>query len=279
MEYKHVKPDESVNVTRKHPLQEFATYSLSIITLLAIIYYLSAIAVDYMVQYVDNNTEKWIWDNFLQSEYLEEKSDPSLIKEQNKLQAILDKIPKNDLPKNNYKILLFRAADVNALALPSGKIVIYTGLLEKIKSENGIVFIIGHELGHFANRDHLRGMGRSIITSLILAPLSSDLPSIFHGVAGSFDMKFSREQENKADEYGLKVLHEYYGHAGGATEFFEYIRDNNELAELLTYGSTHPQSSSRIRNLKNIIKDKHITINNVEPYRFDFDRHNTKIDN
>ena len=46
---------------------------------------------------------------------------------------------------------------MNAVALPGGNIVVFAGLLKEIKSENELAMILGHELGHFAHRDHLRG--------------------------------------------------------------------------------------------------------------------------
>ena len=42
------------------------------------------------------------------------------------------------------------------------------GLLENVESENELAFVLGHELGHFRNRDHLRGLGRGIAFSLVL---------------------------------------------------------------------------------------------------------------
>ena len=48
-----------------------------------------------------------------------------------------------------------------------------TGLLEQTASENELAFVVGHEIGHFRNRDHLRGLGRGVAFGLVLAALST----------------------------------------------------------------------------------------------------------
>ncbi len=41
--------------------------------------------------------------------------------------------------------------------------VVFTGLLEKMTSENELAFVLAHELGHYDHRDHLRGLGRAAL--------------------------------------------------------------------------------------------------------------------
>ena len=47
--------------------------------------------------------------------------------------------------------------------------VIYQGLLAQAESENELMMVLGHELGHFANRDHLRGLGRALLVQIAIA--------------------------------------------------------------------------------------------------------------
>lgn len=49
------------------------------------------------------------------------------------------------------------------MALPGGRILLTKGLLEYLQTEYGLVFVLGHEVGHIVHRDHIRGIGRQII--------------------------------------------------------------------------------------------------------------------
>ncbi|MEP0779976.1 M48 family metalloprotease [Microcoleus sp. ZQ-A2] len=57
------------------------------------------------------------------------------------------------------------------LALPGDAIVIYADLVQQAKSQNELMMVLGHELGHFAHRDHWRGLGGAYLS--YRAPLPS----------------------------------------------------------------------------------------------------------
>lgn len=249
MEYKHVQFDESVNVTRTRPLVELSKYIVSILLIVLIAYGLARGAIELLVPYIDPKTERDIWNTIYRHDFTTAKKD---IPTQQKLQSLLNRIPKTGLPDYEYEIIYEDSARVNAYALPAGKIVIYKGLLKAMPSENALVFVLGHELGHFANRDHLRGMGVNLLSSLLLLPvLGSDAGKIASMISGTLSMNFSRSQERAADRSGMQALQAVYGHVGGATEFFEYtIKKEDTLTRLLNYNSTHPASSERIEAAK-----------------------------
>ena len=52
--------------------------------------------------------------------------------------------------------------------------IVTAGLLEKVESENELAFIIGHELGHFRNRDHIRGLGRGLAIGILITAVSGN---------------------------------------------------------------------------------------------------------
>lgn len=261
MQYRHTEFDESVNVTRSNPLSDFISYILAIFLLIASVYYFSVYAVELVIPYIDKKMESRIW-GVLFDEHFSAKNktrNEKTVEAEKYLQQLLDKIPKENLEGNDYQVILVEDDKINAMALPSGKIVVYTGLIKEIKSENALVFVLGHELGHFAHRDHLRVMGRGLIAGLLLSPFTDfGGANIIGSISSSFDTHFSREQELAADEYGLQSLNTIYGHAGGAIEFFDYVKENQKESLVTKYSSTHPVSEDRIENLKNIIRVKNI---------------------
>ena len=78
-------------------------------------------------------------------------------------------------PENPYTLRVrVIEGEPNAFALPGGEIWVTTGLLEQTESENEIAFVLGHEIGHFRSRDHLRSLGRGLLFGLAAAGIGID---------------------------------------------------------------------------------------------------------
>jgi len=68
--------------------------------------------------------------------------------------------------------------------------------------------VLAHELGHFANRDHLKGLGRGLILWIISAGILGQDNAITDLAGRSLigvQMKFSQAQETKADLFALEL--------------------------------------------------------------------------
>jgi len=220
MKYTPREPDTNVNVTPTSPLKDFFVLSGGLLAITVAIYFLLGFAVDLIIPHISPETEKKmsaIFGNLSEKETI-------FPEKHRKLQALIDTI-QSDCSKLPYdfKIHIKEADTVNALAMPGGHIIVFTGLLNKVKSENELAYILGHEIGHYANRDHLRGLGRVLIFMAISTALfgtdSSIGNMVGHGLSIS-EMSFSRRQETMADEFGLEMLNCTYGHVGGGNRFF-----------------------------------------------------------
>jgi len=139
---------------------------------------------------------------------------------------------------------------VNAAAFPGGVVLVFTGLLDKMRSENELAFVLGHELGHFKNRDHLKGMGRLLVllvgSVFVLGP-DNALGNLALSSLNLAETGFSRRQESDADEFALKTLQCRYGHVGGATDFFAtMMKEESGLKLFNHFFASHPDSQKRI---------------------------------
>ena len=184
------------------------------------------------------------------------------------LQRLLDGLQKCGRTNYPLKVFIKVRDDVNAMAMPGGRIYVFSGLLNNVKSENGLSFVLAHELGHFKNRDHLRGMGRRIVFTALTAFLSgaeSKLTQLFASATDFTQAQYSQKQEEMADQLALKILSCYYGHVGGANEIFEAMKPKEKGQIIGRYFSTHPQSMKRIENLQRLTTSLNLVVKEVLP--------------
>ncbi|MGD1897161.1 MAG: M48 family metallopeptidase [Phormidesmis sp.] len=158
---------------------------------------------------------------------------------------------------------------VNALAIPGDRVIIYKGLLANAESENELMMVLGHELGHFANRDHLRGLSRSIMLRLSLSAEFGDLGSLgsiaTNSIASLSNAQFSQSQETQADEVGLTLLEAEYDHAAGATDFFSRMAQESERIPSIDILASHPPSEARVREIEEMIEARGYSVEEKTP--------------
>ena len=154
-----------------------------------------------------------------------------------------------------YRLSLLDEKNPNAFALPGGAVGVTRGLLDLVKSEEGMALVLAHELGHHQGRDALRSMGRTILlrlaTSLALGdsePMGLDL-ALTLAEAGH-----SRSQERRADEFGLRLVHRVLGRLGSALEFFEAIEreEGGKESRWAAFFRSHPLTRERIEHLREL---------------------------
>ncbi|MFM7426135.1 MAG: M48 family metallopeptidase [Elainella sp.] len=199
----------------------------------------------------------------------EQMAEPS--ETQDQLNALLDQL-ESQLPERDrdYELLYVPDATVNAMALPGHHIVLYQGLLAEVESENELMMVLGHELGHFAHRDHMRQLGRGLLMQIVWSSLLGDMGGLqsvaASGVSALSDARYSQRQEYQADEFGLKLLQKTYGQAAGATDFFRRMSQKPE-AQLQSWDflATHPGSAQRVKQLERQIAARSYPIGQKTP--------------
>lgn len=106
--------------------------------------------------------------------------------------------------------LLFRsspAIGANALALPSGTIIVTDELVALASSDDEILAVLCHELGHVQRRHGVRKALQSTVVGLVTTWYLGDLSSLAAAIpAALLDARYSREMESEADAYGARML-------------------------------------------------------------------------
>lgn len=254
-----------VNISPEHPLKEFFVLAGGILGGGLLLYIGLGLALDRVVPHVDPVLEDHLG-NLLLPALVEE---PSPSPAQERLQELLDELVSTmEKPERDYRVHLVPSPEVNALALPGGHIVLLSGLVREASSENELAMILGHELGHFRDRDHLRGLGRGLVLvflSSLLFGNDSSLSQAATSLLGGAEMRFSQHQEHQADSWGLAFVMERYGHAGGATDFFRRLAEKEEGKKLAYLFASHPFPTERIEALEKMIRKKGYPVREAVP--------------
>ncbi len=171
-----------------------------------------------------------------------------------RLKGILAKLTANpEVLPLEYTLFTIDDKSPNAVAMPGGGIGVTTGLTSALGEEIGLAFVLGHELGHFKQRDHLRGVGRIVGIRIILGLVFGDSDILNFLTARATDLlhkKYSRGQEEGADRFGLKLVYDTYGDVNGTTRLFEILSKNDSSPKWAYMLSTHPAPESRVRKMK-----------------------------
>jgi predicted Zn-dependent protease len=158
-----------------------------------------------------------------------------------------------DNPGYEFDVRLVASDAVNAAALPGGKILVFSGLLEEAGSPEEVAGVLAHEIGHVLHRDALRGLvgrlGGSAVIALMLG--GGDLARIA-GQAGALDqLAYGRDQERAADRAGILLLARAGLPPAALAAFFERLRAK-EAGKLPEFLSTHPDTAARIVELRRL---------------------------
>ncbi len=116
-----------------------------------------------------------------------------------------------------WEVNLIGSSQINAFCMPGGKIVFYTGILDKLQlTEDEIAMVMGHEIAH-ALREHARErMAKGAATQGVLRLTGALVASYFGidgritdaaagGLANLTSLVFSREDESEADLVGMEL--------------------------------------------------------------------------
>ncbi len=248
---KHVpkQPRDGINVSDTHPLVEAGTLVVALSAIFAAIALILIFLVDIALYVIPPEKEATLFRNWLP----EDLTTVSPADEQlNRTQLLVDRLAFH-WPDSPYQFRVeIDDSDVsNALALPGGLIIVTRGLLEQVRSENELAFVLGHELGHYRNRDHIRGLGRGLVLALFFAAITDgDVSGLSLKVTDLALLGFSRRQELAADEFALETVYTHYGHVSEAWRLFDRWDDAGDSSGgFAAYTSTHPQPGDRIERL------------------------------
>ena len=181
------------------------------------------------------------------------------------VQCIADSItihvPK-DVFDGVWEVVVFDDPQVNAFALPGGKIGVYTGLLDVAINQHQVAAVIGHEVGHViahhgnerVSTNTLIGVGQEVVNAALEANQVANSQLIMSGLGLGFQygvaMPFGRKHESEADEIGLELMAKAGFNPQESVELWKNMAKASGGNTQPEFFSTHPSPATRITDLQ-----------------------------
>jgi predicted Zn-dependent protease len=171
----------------------------------------------------------------------------------------------SDLPNAQWEFVVFDSKQVNAFALPGGKVGVYSGLLKLASSDDELAIVMGHEIGHVIARHGaermseqmvIQGIGAlgSAVAETKYSPETVQLFQTAYGCAATVGrvLPQSRRNESEADRMGVIFAAKAGYDPRAAIGFWEKMEEQKtaKAGAFDKYLSTHPADGQRIADLK-----------------------------
>jgi beta-barrel assembly-enhancing protease len=229
-----------------------AHVGLALITL-GIIYFMSQHAIPFASEKAvylippsfDDKIGETYYNEFIQFNYVDE----------NKTKLVQKFVDKMELDnKKKIKITVVNSYEVNAFALPSGHVVVYTGILDQMERYEELAALVSHEVSHINKRHSMRALLRELSGQLFFSAILGDVSRFTDILMSNANelkgLSYSRNLETEADREGMKLMRKNKINIVGFQLLFERLSAVTKGAEPPEFLNTHPLSSDRIKAAK-----------------------------
>lgn len=160
-----------------------------------------------------------------------------------------------------YSFDVIESKDVNAFALPGGPVFFYTGLLDKLETEDQVAAIVGHELTHvrkehWANQ-YAKSQKESLLLNLalILTKANRTAAELSHLGREVFnDLRYSRNDETSSDDNGMDMMVKAGYNPHGMADTFRILQKVSGGSKGWEFLSSHPDNERRIKHVEERIQ-------------------------
>lgn len=160
-----------------------------------------------------------------------------------------------------WEVHVIKSNELNAHVLPGGKIIFYSGIIDRLSlTDAEIAAIMGHEMAH-ALREHTRErLSREVATQTGIGIAASVLglsqgQTQLAGLAVDLGISrpHSRTQETEADLMGLELMARAGYDPNAAISLWRKMQSASGRGEPPQFLSTHPVSSTRIATIQSLL--------------------------
>jgi len=180
-----------------------------------------------------------------------------------------------DMPLAEWEFVVFDQPEVNAFAMPCGKVGVFMGLFKIVKTEDELASVVAHEIAHVtARHTHERisqqmvlGAGGTLISIAAAVSGTAALgngtyinaaPTIMglYGIgAGQAAASWDQGKEAEADHIGIMYMARAGYDPNAAITVMERMVELEGPMGGSNYNSTHPSSMDRLNALHSYLAD------------------------
>lgn len=149
-----------------------------------------------------------------------------------------------------------RAMPANAIALPSGTIILTDDLVALATRDNELMGVLAHELGHVHARHGMRLVVQGTVVGVVAAWFFGDISSIMAAApAALLEARYSREFEREADAFAAQMLADNAISSRCLADLLlrlekDHADARGKAGPVSNYLSTHPATAERLEGLQ-----------------------------
>jgi predicted Zn-dependent protease len=169
----------------------------------------------------------------------------------------------------DYRFFVVKSDQFNAFAAPAGLVFFYSGLIETMQSEDELISVLAHEIGHVVSRHIAQRLDKGTKVSaaslvLGLAGLALGVPGLSTGLlvgsmaAGqTINLQYSREDEEQADRLSFGWMQQMKRNPAAMEDMLKVMRRITRYSigsETPQYLLTHPNPEARQGYVQSLVE-------------------------
>jgi len=166
----------------------------------------------------------------------------------------------------DWEFQLVDSDQVNAWAMPGGKVAIYRGILDLTEDEPGLAVVMSHEIAHAVARHGNERMSQQLLLTMGAVSLdvalreqpdmTRDLFMVAYGAGGMLgSLAYSRQHEYEADALGMTFMAMAGYNPENAISFWGRMLQYSGGSNVPAFLSTHPTNEDRIKAARDYLPE------------------------
>lgn len=186
----------------------------------------------------------------------------------NRMKPYANQANKTGVPFN-WEMNVVKDDELNAFAMPGGKMVVNTGIVERLKlTDDELAAVIGHEMTHALLEHSKKDAGQKVLTGLAMnvggallmskTGMGSEAVGLTTDIVSNYgiDKPFSRGQESQADAGGVRLMAQAgYNPQAAVSVWQKMTQASGDSGKIATLASTHPNHAQRIVAIQKMLPE------------------------